>query len=355
MTGHRSKFARNGAARLRLAVTLCVCALACAKAPEPPKYLLEKPPPSADLVGALSFHDTRAEDTLIDLAPELGVGYVELLAANPGVDPWLPGDTRLAVPGARLLPSGKREGIVVNLGDLHLYYFAKDAPVRAYPIGIAKDGYATPVGVTKVTAKKEKPTWVPGESALRDDPNLKRQIPPGPDNPLGEYALYLGWPSYLIHGTNDPRGVGRHSSRGCIRLYPAHIEELYSLVEPGTQVRVLDEPVKLGWIANELYLEVNPDDDQSLALDETGKLDAQPSPNGLRETVRKAAGKQVGRIDWAAVDRAGQKRLGIPTRITIPTSGRGPKTVPANVSPPAKPAAPVPAKRAPAQKPRSGG
>jgi L,D-transpeptidase ErfK/SrfK len=293
---------------------------ACARAPEPPRYLLESPPASRDLVGKLAFHQTRAEDTLIDLAPELGVGYVELLAANPGVDPWLPGETRLTVPAARLLPSGKREGIVVNTGDLHLYYFAKDAAPRAYPIGIAKDGYATPLGVTVVKAKKEKPTWVPGESAHRDDPTLANAIPPGPTNPLGEYALYLGWPSYLIHGTNLPAGVGRHSSRGCIRLYPADIEQLYASVVLGTPVRVVNEPVKLGWIAGELYLEVNPDEDQSLELDENGKLDAVRPPKALRELVLRAAGKEAKRVDWALVERAGQKRIGVPTRITTPTS-----------------------------------
>jgi len=329
MTGRRSRFARSA---LWLLLLLSACAT---RAPEAPKYLLESPPPSRDLVGKLSFHETKEEDTLVDLAPELRVGYVELLAANPGVDPWLPGVTRLAVPAARLLPSGKREGIVVNIGDLHLYYFAKDAPPRAYPIGIAKDGYATPLGVTTVKAKKEKPTWVPGESAHRDDPNLPNAIPPGPKNPLGEYALYLGWPSYLIHGTNEPRGVGRHSSRGCIRLYPDDIQELFGLVAIGTNVRVVNEPVKLGWIDGELYLEVNPDEDQSLELDETGKIAKPVPPKGLRDLVTRAAGKDLKRIDWASVDKAGQKRIGVPTRITAPPSAPAP-TAP-------KPAAPKPA------------
>jgi L,D-transpeptidase ErfK/SrfK len=296
-------------------------AAACAKPPERPSYLLEHPPASRDLVGQLSFRETREQDTLIDLAPELGVGYVELLAANPGVDPWLPGEgTRLAVPAARLLPSGKREGIVVNTGDLHLYYFPKDAPPRAYPIGIAKDGYSTPLGVTTVKAKKEKPTWVPGESAHRDDPNLPNAIPPGPANPLGEYALYLGWPSYLIHGTNLPAGVGRHSSRGCIRLYPNDIAALYASVALGTPVRVVNEPVKLGWIAGDLYLEVNPDEDQSLELDENGKLDAVRPAKGLRELVTRAAGKEAGRVDWAVVENVGKKRIGVPARITKPAT-----------------------------------
>ena len=317
MTGRRSRSARSAL----LALLVAACAT---PAPERPRYLLEDPPPSADLVGKLSFRDTKEEETLVDIAPELKVGYVELLAANPGVDPWLPGVTRLAVPGARLLPSGKREGIVVNIGDLRLYYFAKGAPPRSYPIGIAKDGYATPIGVTAVKGKKEKPTWVPGESAHRDDPNLPDAIPPGPKNPLGEYALYLGWPSYLIHGTNEPRGVGRHSSRGCIRLYPEDIAELFSKVEIGTPVRVVNEPVKLGWIAGELYLEVNPDPDQSLELDETGKI-AQPRPaKGLRELVMRAAGKELKRIDWPQVDKAGQRRVGVPTRITKPLAPKAP-------------------------------
>jgi L,D-transpeptidase ErfK/SrfK len=312
MTERRSRSARS-------AVLAALLVSACASAPEPPRYLLEAPPPSPDLVGKLSFRDTREEDTLIDLAPELQVGYVELVAANPGVDPWLPGDgTRLAVPGARLLPSGKRDGIVVNLGDLHLYYFAKDQPPRAFPIGIAKDGYSTPLGVTKVKAKKEKPTWIPTESARRDKPELPAVVLPGPDNPLGEYALYLAWPQYLIHGTNEPRGVGRHASRGCIRLYPDDIAELYAKVQPGTPVRVVDEPVKLGWIAGELYLEVNPDDDQSLELDETGKLAHPHPPPGLHALVKKAAGKALPRIDWALVERAGMRRIGVPTRITRP-------------------------------------
>jgi L,D-transpeptidase ErfK/SrfK len=314
---------RSGSAcRAALLLGVALAASACVgdllrTAPQRERYLLEAPPPSADLVGKLSFHETHAEDTLIDLAPALRVGYVELVAANPGVDPWLPGEgTRLAVPAARLLPSGRREGIVVNLGDLHLYYFEKGAPVRAYPIGIAKDGYATPMGVTEVTGKREKPPWIPGESARRDNPSLPKAVEPGPDNPLGEHVLYLGWPTYLIHGTNDPRGVGRHSSRGCIRLYPDDIAELFALAGPGTPVRVVNEPVKLGWIGGELYLEVNPDADESLELDETAKRGDANAPAGLHERVTRAAGKQAARIDWARVAEIGQRRFGVPSRIT---------------------------------------
>src|SRR4030095_4281683 len=197
---------------------------------------LKNPPRSQDLVGRLAFRDARAEDTLVDLGPELGVGYTELVAANPGVDPWLPkAGTRLVVPNARLLPSNPREGIVANLGDLRLYHFAPGSPPA--PQSDVRTAVSAPrLGEAGVPTKREKPVWVPGESARRDDPSLAHEIPPGPDNPLGEHALYLGWPTYLIHGTNDPRGVARHSSRGCIRLYPDDIADLYARVAIGTPV-----------------------------------------------------------------------------------------------------------------------
>jgi L,D-transpeptidase ErfK/SrfK len=313
MTARRSRFDRSAALALLVAA-------ACASHP---RYPLERPPPSPDLVGRLAFYQASAKDTLVDLAPELGVGYVELVAANLGVDPWLPKHgTRLVLPKVRLLPSGPREGIVVNLGDLRLYFFEPGQPPRSFPIGIAKDGYATPLGVTEVTSKREKPTWIPGPTARRD--GYPEKVEPGPDNPLGEHALYLGWRGYLIHGTNDARGVGRHSSRGCIRLYPKDMAWLYDRVEPGTKVRVVNEPVKLGWIGGDLYLEVNPDEKQSLELDETGKCSScTRAPKGLRAMVTRAAGKHAARLDWRRVDRAALRRSGVPTLILLPPAPRG--------------------------------
>jgi L,D-transpeptidase ErfK/SrfK len=287
--------------------------------PAPPPHPLENPPPSADLIGRIAFREAKAEDTFVDLAVEIGVGYLELAEANPGIDPWVPpGGARVVIPDVHLLPAGTREGIVVNTGDLRLYYFAPGEAPRSYPIGVAKEGFATPQGTTKVTRKQKDPTWYPGPTARRDDPALKRAVPPGPDNRLGAYALYLGWPSYLIHGTNEPRGVGRNTSRGCIRLYPAHIEELFALVPVGTRVRVTHEPVKTGWVGGELYLEVHPDRKRALALDETGKLEREPARD-LRTLVTKAAGAQAARVDWDRVARASLASAGLPVRITTPS------------------------------------
>jgi L,D-transpeptidase ErfK/SrfK len=313
--------ARTGVLGLLLIVLASASIAGCARVPKAtpkgqPRHLLENPPPSPDLVGHLAFRAASAEDTFVDLAPALGVGYVELVAANQHLDPWVPTPgARIVVPNVHLLPAGPREGIVVNTGDMRLYQFTPGEAPRSYPIGIAKEGYATPHGDTKVVRKKENPTWYPGPSALRDEPTLPRAIPPGPENRLGAFALYLGWQSYLIHGTNDPRGVGRHSSRGCIRLYPEHIQELFARVPVGTKVRVVHEPVKTGWVGGELYLEVHPEKDRALALDETGKLEREPAPD-LRQFVERAAGSAIARVDWARVERVALFSAGIPVRIT---------------------------------------
>jgi L,D-transpeptidase ErfK/SrfK len=317
MTGPRSRSALSALALL-LALS-SGCAAPRARAPHP----LERETGSPDLSGRLAFHTARRDDTLVDLAVRYAVGYVELLAANPGIDPWVPPQgARLVIPGAHLLPSGPREGIVVNMGELRLYWYEPGLRPRSYPIGVAREGFATPRGSTRVTAKRERPTWVLGPSARRDHPELGASVPPGPDNPLGEHALYLGWPSYLIHGTNEPAGVGRHSSRGCIRLYPQHIAELFARVRIGTPVRVVDEPVKLGWIGGQLYLEVHPDAKQAVQLDETGHFDPE-APRGLRERVKKAAGAAAARLDWAQVERAGRERTGVPVAITRSSARAG--------------------------------
>jgi L,D-transpeptidase ErfK/SrfK len=194
--------------------------------------------------GALMFGDVETitahgEDTLPDLARRYGLGYEEILRANPGVDTWLPGEgTTIVIPGQRLLPPSVREGIVVNLPEHRLYYFPKpkkgETPrVITYPVSIGKMDWNTPLGKTRVVDKRKNPTWTPPESVRKEHEERGDPLPPvvksGPDNPLGLYAMRLGITpgAYLIHGTNNPIAVGMAITHGCIRMYPEDIEALF--------------------------------------------------------------------------------------------------------------------------------
>jgi L,D-transpeptidase ErfK/SrfK len=269
-----------------------------------------------DVIGTSRTLKVEGEETLVGLARPNNLGYVELLAANPGVDPWLPGvGTELVLPTIFVLPPGPREGIVINLPEQRLYYFPKDGLPVTHPIGIGRDGYETPLGQTKVVRKKAGPSWYPPQSARADDPTLGKVVPPGPDNPLGTHALYLAWPQYLIHGTNKPDGIGRRVSRGCIRMYPEDIAALFETVPKGTPVRVISAPVKLGWSNGNLYMEVHPTIDQADAIEQTGHFTPKPV-SGVRDLVAATAGDQTGQIDWSVVDRELVTRRGVPVRIT---------------------------------------
>ncbi len=217
------------------------------------------------MIGVPQIVYARSEDTLSDLARTYGLGYDEIVAANPGVDPWLPGDkTPVLLPTQFVIPNVPREGIVLNVASKRLFYFPKlaaDQPqvVKTYPIGIGRVGWETPLGATRVVAKAANPTWFVPASIRREheemgDP-LPAAVPPGPDNPLGAYVLQLEMPGYLIHGTNRPYGVGMRVSHGCVRLYPENIELLYELVDIGEPVRIINEPFLLGELEGEIYFE----------------------------------------------------------------------------------------------------
>lgn len=263
-------------------------------------------------------YTARYEDTLLDLAVNRGLGFIELAMANPGVDPWLPGaGTQVLMPNQHLQPDAPRAGIVLNLPEQRLYHYENGRLVRSYPIGIGRDGHATPVGTTSVVRKAVDPVWRPTPSARADDPELPAMVPAGPDNPLGSRALYLGWTSYLIHGTNKEYGIGRRASRGCIRMYDDDVRELYGRAAVGTPVTVVDQPVKVGWVGNDLFLEASPTIQQVRQWEEEKQFDPVSAPHA-RELVLSKAGKAADRIDWEAVDRALAERRGIMTRITRP-------------------------------------
>ncbi|MDJ0812289.1 MAG: L,D-transpeptidase family protein [Woeseiaceae bacterium] len=221
--------------------------------------------PDQAVVGAPQVVFTSDTDTLADLARTYGLGYDELLAANPDVNPWLPGEnTPVLLPTQFVLPDVEREGIVLNMASKRLFYFPEVADgepvlVKTFPIGIGRVGWETPLGATTVVDKARDPHWyvplsVRQEHAELGDP-LPSVVPPGPDNPLGHRVLKLDMPGYLIHGTNQPYGVGMRVSHGCVRLYPENIEYLYELVEIGEAVTIVNEPFLLGQLDGELYFE----------------------------------------------------------------------------------------------------
>jgi L,D-transpeptidase ErfK/SrfK len=222
------------------------------------------------MFGEIETITAHGEDTLPDLARRYGLGYEEILRANPGVDTWLPGEgTPIVIPGQRLLPPGVHEGIVVNLPEHRLYYFPKpkkgETPqVITFPVSIGKMDWNTPLGKTRIVDKRKNPTWSPPESVRKEheergDP-LPKVVKAGPDNPLGAYAMRLGITpgAYLIHGTNNPIAVGMAITHGCIRMYPEDIEALFPLVPVNTPVWLVNEPVKVARIGGEVWLEVHP-------------------------------------------------------------------------------------------------
>jgi L,D-transpeptidase ErfK/SrfK len=276
------------------------------------------PPEGTDLIGVPVWVHTRYEDTLLDVARDYSVGYEEVIRANPGVDTWIPGDgTRVLLPTRYVLPPGPREGVVINLPEYRLYYFPKPkkgerAQVITYPISIGKMDWNTPIGTHRVVSKQKNPTWHPTENIRREHASrgsiLPRVVPPGPDNPLGAYAIRLNLTTYLIHGTNNPDGVGMRVTSGCIRLFPEHIEKLFPLVDVGTPVHIMSEPIKVGWAADTLYVEVHP------PLEEESESRLRMRFTSL---LREAAYAHSLVIDWPRADAIFAAATGVPTEVPV--------------------------------------
>jgi len=288
-----------------------------------------------DVVGEVQVIRARYEDTFIDIGRAYDLGFDELVQANPGVDPWLPGaGTRVVLPTRFILPDAPREGIVLNIGIKRIFFYPKvtagESPlVITHPVGIGRDGWATPIGATTVVAKVKDPVWtvppsIRKEHAEAGDP-LPAQVGAGPDNPLGAFALRLGFPSYLIHGTNKPSGIGMRVSHGCVQLFPEDIESLFSEVSVGTTVRIVNQPQLVGWQAGNLYLEVHPaleDDQRNLqaALDQRlAQALRQRQPNPVQKPVQKPAQNPVQvvpvSVDAGLVTATVKEARGFPVRL----------------------------------------
>jgi len=220
---------------------------------------------TSTVIGSMKNHTVKKNESLIELARRYGLGYHEIVTANPGLDAFVPGEGKsVNIPTTWILPdTGSYDGIVINLSEMRLYFFSRQSSdaVRTFPIGIGSEGNETPVGVFSIVEKKEKPAWYVPESIRKEKPELPLVVPPGPDNPLGSHAMRLSARSILIHGTNRPYAVGRKASHGCIRMYPEDIPKLFQLVPKGAKVTIIRQPVKVGLLDEKVYLEVHKDKD----------------------------------------------------------------------------------------------
>jgi len=274
--------------------------------------------PGSDLVGEVTIIEARHEDTFVALARQYNVGFEALRQANPGVDAWLPGEgTRIMVPTQHVLPRAERRGIIVNLPELRLYYFPDDDGKRVitHPISIGRMEWGTPLGRTTVVNKRTNPSWYPPQSireehAALNDP-LPAVVPPGPDNPLGRHALYLGISGYLIHGTNKPSGLGMRVTHGCIRMFPEDIEALFGLVGEGTQVTIVNQPYKLGWGTDGLYLEAH------LPLGEEREGEDWTATELTRLFVAATDERRV-QVEWRHAEQLMRAARGIPESVSVP-------------------------------------
>ena len=309
------------AALAALALVLQACAA-------PPKMRLLRPaegpvekrveqpaaaaPASEQLIGRLAAVRVREGDSLPDIARHFGLGHDAVKEANPGADVWAPpAGSRVLLPRMFILPDAPRQGIVINLAAMRLFHFTgRNRPVVTYPVGIGEEGRSTPMGGMWIERKAVRPTWyVPAsirrDHAQRGDP-LPSEVPPGPDNPLGEYALYLSRPSYVIHGTNKPFSIGMRATNGCIRLYPEDVEKLYRAVPVKTPVHIVNQPYLVGRAGGMLYLEAHAPQEELDAADVEKKLYAR-----LRDMER----RETRRLDWKRVEETVTQARGIPVPV----------------------------------------
>lgn len=303
---------------LSRAVARCLSIAAVVAAASANALEFPLPPPGEDVVGEVQVIKAKYEDTFADLGVANDLGYLEMVAANPGVDPWLPGaGTEIILPTRHILPPGPREGIVINLAEYRLYYYPKGQNVvYTYPLGIGREGWSSPVSNAKITAKTPNPGWTPPQS-IRDehaadgDP-LPAYVPPGPDNPLGPYKMALSIPGYLIHGSNKKFGIGMRVSHGCFRMLNANVLALAAMVSVGTPVRIVNQPYKFGRSNGKVYLEAH------APLDDHGDASVVDKHTAVINALLQNEQFANLRLDWEMLREVVAAEDGLPVEIAQP-------------------------------------
>lgn len=272
---------------------------------------------NSDIVGDVQYTVVKKGDTVYKIARKFDLGQQEIIEANPKVNPHkLKVGQKLKIPSSFILPPGKREGIVLNLAELRLYSFSEDGKsVSTHPVGIGRLGWKTPVGSTTIIRKREHPTWTPPASIRasykkKHGKDLPAVVKAGPNNPLGDYAMNLGWPSYLIHGTDKPQSVGLRSSSGCVRMYPEDIKSLFNKTKKGTPVRVIHAPYKIGKIDSNLYLEAHePFPEKYYGGDD--------DDDEIKQSIKSYYNLIKNSVNWNATNSELKQTMGYPIKITI--------------------------------------
>jgi len=279
------------------------------------------PEDGSNVVGHLQGLVASHADSFLDLGRRFNIGYEELRLANPGVDPWVPGEgTLVVIPSRYVLPDAPRTGIVLNLAEMRLYYYPEPEEVGppreviTHPVSIGQVGWNTPLGTTSVVSKLTDPTWYPPASiraeAEAEGSPLPLVVPPGPDNPLGRHALGLGIRGYLIHGTNKPYGLGMRVSHGCVRMYPEDIASLFEDVPNGTPVHIVNQPIKMGWIDDILFMEAHP---SSGEIELGGEL---TGTGAVGKVIAVTSSAQSKRIRWEQVIVVAETPTGMPYAVS---------------------------------------
>lgn len=277
------------------------------------------PPANQSLIGDVQYKTAASGDNITTVAEKYNLGFNALQKANPqlNVTRGFSSGASLIIPTQHLLPNLPREGIVVNLPEMRMYYYVGNK-VLTYPIGIGKIGKTIPIVSASITKKAENPPWVPPEDIrqfnLEQGIILPQVFPAGPDNPLGPYAIYMSIPTFLIHSTIFPESVGKRASFGCLRMYESDIKQFFPIVQKGVPVMIINSPLKVNWQQNKLYMEAYP------TLEEHSDAPDANLP-GVVRNMSFATKDQSTLVDWQAVSFIEQERDGMPHEVGVKIAG----------------------------------